>query len=253
VKNFLRRLIGLLGQLNIHGKDKIQVAIDRIKEFEPEEGYYLGFSGGKDSVVIYDLANRSGVKFDAHHNLTTVGPPEQIYFIRNEYPEVEIERSETTMWKLIEKNGMPPTRIARYCCKDLKEHGGEGRFKILGLRWAESGKRKNNRRMIESCITMNTRTLNPIIDWSESEVWEYIELMNLKYCELYDQGYSRLGCIMCPQKGKKGMLKDAERYQKHYQAYLRAFDRMLKARKEKGLETSWNTAQEVMDWWINEQ
>lgn len=44
-------------QLNMYGKDKVQTAIDRFKSFEPEEGYYLAFSGGKDSVVIKALAD----------------------------------------------------------------------------------------------------------------------------------------------------------------------------------------------------
>lgn len=53
----------MLGQLNIWGKDKIEVAVQRIQEFEPKEGYYLAFSGGKDSCVIKELANMAGVKY----------------------------------------------------------------------------------------------------------------------------------------------------------------------------------------------
>ena len=56
--------------------DKVADAINLLREHEPKDGYYLCFSGGKDSVVIYDLAVRAGVKFDAHHNITTVEPPE---------------------------------------------------------------------------------------------------------------------------------------------------------------------------------
>ena len=56
-----------LTQLNFEGYDKVQVAIMRLQQFQPPEGYYLAFSGGKDSVVLYDLAVKSGVKFDAHY------------------------------------------------------------------------------------------------------------------------------------------------------------------------------------------
>ncbi len=45
-----------LQQLNFEGKNKVETAISLLKEFEPSEGYYLAFSGGKDSVVVYDLA-----------------------------------------------------------------------------------------------------------------------------------------------------------------------------------------------------
>ena len=44
----------MLRQIDLMGNtlDKVQTAIDRLRAFEPNEGYYLAFSGGKDSVVI---------------------------------------------------------------------------------------------------------------------------------------------------------------------------------------------------------
>lgn len=137
-------------QLNLYGKDKVEVAIDRFKTFEPPEGYYLAFSGGKDSVVIKALADMSGVKYDAHYNVTSVDPPELIHFIRKEYPDVEFcyprdeDGHRITMWNLIPKKKMPPTRLVRYCCRVLKEGGGDGRFTVTGVRWAESRGRREN-------------------------------------------------------------------------------------------------------------
>ena len=81
--------------------DKVDLAIRRIKLHEPPEGYYVAFSGGKDSCVILDLVKRAGVKFDAHINLTTVDPPEVIRFVRQQYPEVTMEKPEISMKKLI--------------------------------------------------------------------------------------------------------------------------------------------------------
>lgn len=128
-------------------EEKIGRALETIKLFEKtalrmnEEGYYLAFSGGKDSQVIYQLARMAGVKFTAHYHITTVDPPELVRFIRKEYPEVRMERPKMSMWQLIVKKGFPPTRKVRYCCSELKERGGEGRFVITGVRWAESKKR----------------------------------------------------------------------------------------------------------------
>ena len=139
----------MIHQLNMQGKDKVQVAIDRLKTFEPPEGYYLAFSGGKDSVVIKKLADLAGVKYDAHYNLTSVDPPELVQFIKS-FKDVIIDRpkdkngNQITMWNLIPPRRLPPTQIARYCCKDLKETGGKGRMTITGVRWAESSNRKNN-------------------------------------------------------------------------------------------------------------
>ena len=136
----------MIEQLNIYGKSKVEVAIERLKLFEPEEGYYLCFSGGKDSVVVKALSDMAGVKYDAHYSHTSVDPPELIRFIKNVHPDVKIEYprdkdgERITMWNLIPKKKMPPTRIMRYCCQYLKESGGEGRFCITGVRHAESAK-----------------------------------------------------------------------------------------------------------------
>jgi len=139
----------MLDQLNMQGKNKIEIAIDRIQYFEPPEGYYLAFSGGKDSIVCKELLNMAGVKFDSHYNHTTVDPPELIYYMREHHKDVIVEYPKETMWKLIEKKLMPPTRWVRYCCSELKENGGDGRFVVTGVRWAESSRRKNTRASTE--------------------------------------------------------------------------------------------------------
>lgn len=144
----------MLGQINIFGKTKLEVTLERIKTFEPEEGYYLAFSGGKDSQCIYHLCEMAGVKFDAHYRVTSVDPPELVNFIKHQYPDVkrEIPRNKDgkpiTMWNLIASKTMPPTRISRYCCKELKETGGDGRVTMTGVRWAESKKRKDNQGLV---------------------------------------------------------------------------------------------------------
>lgn len=84
----------MLDQLNMSGLDRVEVAIKRLQTFEPDEGYYLAFSGGKDSVVIKVLADMAKVKYDAHYNVTSVDPPELIQFIREHYPDVKWELQE---------------------------------------------------------------------------------------------------------------------------------------------------------------
>lgn len=134
--------------------DKIELAIKRLRAFEPEEGYYLAFSGGKDSQCIYHLAKMAGVKFDAHYNVTSVDPPELVQFIKSHYPDVALDYPRDadgnviTMWNLIPKQGIPPTRLARYCCKTLKETNGEGRYTVTGVRHGESVNRKRNQGVI---------------------------------------------------------------------------------------------------------
>lgn len=138
----------MIDQLNMSGKTKVETAIERIKTFEPPEGYFLAFSGGKDSVVIKALADMAGVKYDAHYHITSVDPPELVRFVKT-FDDVSMDRTHykdgtpITMWNLIPKKKMPPTRIARYCCQYLKETSGEGRFVITGVRKAESSRRSH--------------------------------------------------------------------------------------------------------------
>ena len=255
----------------ISGLDRVETAIKRLQTFEPPEGYYLAFSGGKDSVVIKALADMAGVKYDAHYNVTTVDPPELVYFIRDHHADVIFDKPEVTMWRLIARKKMPPTKKVRYCCESLKESGGNGRIVVTGVRWAESPNRKNNRagleinayvnrkkkmltdpddpgnaRLVNTCPTKGKHIVNPIVDWSTPEVWEFIRKYNIPYCGLYNEGFTRLGCVGCPLSGKVVMERDFKRWPKYEAAYLRAFDRMLKS----GKEYNWKTGEDVMRWWL---
>jgi len=260
----------------------VQIAIDRIRQFEPPEGYYVAFSGGKDSCVVLDLVKRAGVKYDAHYNLTTVDPPELIYFMRDNFKvkgrksrykqrlraamlmgqkqprpflTIQVHKPKENMWQLIEKKYIPPTRIIRYCCSILKEGGGKGRIVVTGVRWAESV-RRSKRRMVEQCNKDNSKQyLHPIIDWSEQEVWQYIHENNLPYCSLYDEGFKRLGCIMCPMQGKDGMERDAKRWPTYAKMYRKACNNGWNNAVRKGRRTEPNRefydGDSMYEWWIS--
>lgn len=259
--------------------EKVNIAIQRFKTFEPPEGYYLAFSGGKDSVVIKALADMAGVKYDAHYNLTSVDPPELVNFIKEKHPDVIIEKprdkdgKQITMWNLIPTKKMPPTRIVRYCCEVLKEGGGTGRFTVTGVRWAESNRRAKDRsglelsdnksdkrilddpdnpdnaKMARFCPTKGKHILNPIIDWTDEDVWDFIHEYNVPYCKLYDEGYTRLGCIGCPMASDKNRDREFERYPKYKNSYIRAFDKMIANYTDKS-KLTWHNGNDVMNWWI---
>ena len=276
-------------------RDKVEMAIHRLQAFCPEEGYYVAFSGGKDSQCIYHLCEMAGVKFDAHYNVTSVDPPELIWFIQKHYPQVhwdyprDNDGKVVTMWNLIPRNGMPPTRLARYCCEWFKEASGKGRITVTGVRWAEStsraqskdvvnfiGKTKTTikyadkngvdyklnkhgsvilnddnddaRRMVELCYRTRKTLVNPIVDWEDEDVWQFLQMGGWPHCELYDRGKKRIGCIGCPMN--RHAIEDFEEYPKYKENYLKAFARMIKANKEKGIKCSWETPEEVYRWWL---
>jgi phosphoadenosine phosphosulfate reductase len=240
-------------QTSLSGSTLEEDAIALLREHEPVEGYYLAFSGGKDSIVIHDLTKRAGVKFKAHFHMTTVDPPEVTQFIRDNYPWVLWDRPKKSMFQIIVDHGTPPTRFRRYCCRELKEIGGRGHTVILGIRGAESARRKNRKSFEESRIDKGKFFVNPILSWADQDVWGYIRQHGLKYPSLYDNGRTRIGCVLCPLQSHNGRLQDLEDFPKFKKAYLLAFKRMLEKISSEGKKhpCGWNTPEEVMNWWIN--
>lgn len=136
--------------------EKVKTAIQRLQTFVPKDGngYYLAFSGGKDSVVCKALLDMAGVPYHAVYRVTSVDPPELVRFIKEKHPDVKMEiphdkdGKPITMWNLIPKRRMPPTQLARYCCQYLKEDAGDGSMTVTGVRWAESVNRQHNQGLV---------------------------------------------------------------------------------------------------------
>lgn len=231
-------------------EDKVQEAVKVLQENEPPEGYYVAFSGGKDSLCVYWLTKIAGVKCDYHYNFTTIDPPELVAFVRT-FEDVEIHHPgvEKTFWNLIITNGTPPTRLMRFCCKELKEKKVKNRILVLGVREEESTKRKG-RSVIERNSPLGDCVINPVYYWSEEDVWEFLICNLIDYCSLYDDGFDRLGCVGCPMATGIRREREFERYPLYKKAYLRTFEKTLEIRKQKGLPTTWQTAEELFDWWL---
>ena len=278
--------------------DKEQKAIERIRMASEMSLHHYGkplvctYSGGKDSDVMLELFKRSGIPFEVHNSHTTADAPQTVRHIKKKFAKLEqqgisctIEKptyqgKQTSMWKLIPKKLMPPTRIARYCCSVLKETGCANRYIATGVRWDEStqratrtefekiGHKKSDkeiftslmlmndndkrRRMTELCMQKNKMVVNPIIDWAHSDVWEFINSEHIETCELYKCGYDRVGCIGCPMVSKKRYKEFAD-FPEYKKLYIHAFNRMLEERKIRGKECKWKTGEEVFLWWMEDE
>lgn len=244
-------------------------------------------SGGKDSSVCKELALRAGVPFEVQHNHTTADAPQTVYFVRDEFKRLEekgvsctvempfYKGQRVTMWSLIPQKSMPPTRLVRYCCAVLKEQGGKDRFITTGVRWAESANRKNSRgifeknhdkperriilnndnddkrQLFESCRLQGKRTCNPIIDWTDAEVWDFLNDAKVPVNPLYRCGFDRVGCVGCPLAGDSRHVEFAH-FPTYRDAYIRAFDKMIELRRLRRLETDWKTGEEVFHWWMDD-
>jgi len=223
--------------------DHVKHSIELLQKYEPPEGYYLAFSGGKDSVCIYHLCEDAGVKFEAHFT-RAMEPPEVIYFIRQWYPEVIRHLPKKSMWQLIQDNGIPPMRTIRYCCRLIKEIGGNGRTVVTGIRKEESSARANRQEITQVGKKL---MVSPILHWTTQQVWGYIHKYNLPYSCLYDEGFKRIGCVMCPCGGKKQMERDAKRWPKIADAYKRACIRAY----DPAISTTWKSGEDMYNWWIS--
>lgn len=190
--------------------------------------------------------------------------------------------SRITMWNLIPQKMMPPTRLARYCCDALKESGNKNSMIATGIRWDESIKRSNRepfetigskksrvrvsdekmlltdnddaRRLFERCEVKAKTIVNPIIDWKNCDIWEFINAEKIHTNPLYQQGFDRVGCIGCPMAGKKRWFEFSV-FPKYKDMYINAFKQMLEVRKAKGKDDStgkWKDEQSVFRWWMED-
>ena len=293
-------------------REKIEEAKHALRlSVEMSREYYnapliVTYSGGKDSDVMLHLAETTlePHEFEVLNSHTTVDAPETVYHIRETFKRLKIhgikasidyhigeDGKSTTMWNLIPKKYMPPTRIVRYCCTELKESGTPYRIASLGVREAESSKRQGREvfgvrggvyrdatffslthadevykeshtindpawdcTMIKTMKERGSTVVNPIYHWSDSDIWDYATKERLKLNSMYQCGYQRVGCIGCPLATYHKRVKEFSDYPKYKELYIRAFERMLEKRREHNLEDkqSWNNGQEVFDWWIEE-
>jgi phosphoadenosine phosphosulfate reductase len=257
-------------------KEKITKTIEKIQKAESlalelsPNGFYLNFSGGKDSIVLYDLVKKSGVKYSSHMQLTTVDPPELLKFVKENYPSVELHKPKHSMFQLIRKKKQLPLRMVRYCCAELKEFAGVGFLNLLGIRREESTKRaKRNEIEISNyrysnsldqfnidkeiamkCISGKDKLIfSPILDWTYSDVWNYIRCNKLLYPDLYDKGYYRIGCIFCPMASTKSKHLDLKNYPKFANAYKKAIQYCIDSY---GYGSNYTTdANELFDWYLS--
>ena len=242
----------------LHSVELIRKAEKLALAYDPENGYYNTFSGGKDSQCLYHIVKLAGVKHKTHMNLTSVDPPEVIRFVKTQYPDVDLIKPEKSIYQYAVDMKILPTMRVRWCCEKFKESAGAGKVTLIGIRHAESPRRAkrneveiNNRkfsgnldelddyrkernaqkrgrkpkgyREVTIVNATGERTLgcirgkeslliSPIINWTDDDVWTFLNTLGITHCELYDQGWHRIGCIGCPMSSAKQKILENERW-----------------------------------------
>ena len=225
------------------------------------------YSGGKDSDVILQLAKESGVPFRVAHNLTTADPPDNVYYIRRVFARLReegidcrINVPKRSLWKIMRETLVIPSRIMRVCCRELKERKmPDAPYIVTGVRWAESPGRRaksgiamvhtesertsagllttddaSSRRLFEQCQMRGVRVLNPIIDWSDEDVWSYLASRGIEGNPLYKEGWTRIGCVGCPLSGRRARELAFAKCPGLYKAWHDAIAYVIERRKEMG-------------------
>ena len=236
---------------------------------DPENGFYLAFSGGKDSQVLYHIAKMSGVKFKAHMNLTSVDPPEVIRFVKKNYPDVELIKPRMSIYEMAFKKHIIPTMKLRWCCAEFKELSGAGKVTLIGIRKSESV-RRSKRNEIETgdrkfsgtfdqwsehkekmvtCVNGKDKILiSPIINWTERDVWEFLKQNNISHCSLYDEGYHRIGCILCPMSNYRQKIIDSKRFPHVKKKWIDTIQKLIDAGY---INRNFKDAEFGFKWWIS--
>ena len=245
----LQRASAGLRRKMLYSIELLQKAEKIAMNYDKDDGFFLAFSGGKDSQALYHIAELGGVKFKAHMNLTSVDPPEVIRFVKKCYPDVELVKPKESIYSIAIRKKILPTMRVRWCCAEFKESAGAGKVTLIGIRHEESSRRaKRNEVEISSrkfsgtldeleeyrqeqkvkkarkksqkdgvnmmnadqeqtlgCIHgKESLLISPIILWTERDVWEFLnQVVQVAHCELYDEGWRRLGCICCPMSSAK--------------------------------------------------
>ena len=257
---------------------KIEYSIDLIRKSEPlalrldpVNGFYNTFSGGKDSQVLYYLVKLAGVKHKTHMNLTSVDPPEVIRFVKRNYPDVELIKPKMSIYDMAKKKHLVPTRRFRWCCAEFKETSGAGKVTLIGIRKEESTRRAKREEVSTSikgkraeetfdqwseheeqmvtCVGGKDKILvSPIIHWTEREVWEFLNSNKIPHCELYDKGFTRIGCICCPMSQTRQKWKEIERWPHVKRNWIKTIQWLI----DNGyLNHNFKDAETGFRWWIS--
>lgn len=169
----------------------------------------VSFSGGKDSLAVLNLTKKAVKKFEAFYIDTGLEFPETTRFVedmasKSDIP-IKVERAGKAFDESFPIFG-PPAKDFRWCCKvcklgpitNLLSRYEVGVITIDGKRRYESFQRGGISTVEKNPFVPGQTSVYPIKDWRAIEVWLYIHMEKLPYNELYDKGFERIGCWLCP-------------------------------------------------------
>ena len=102
-----------------------------------------------------------------------------------------------------------------------------------------------------TCVNGKDKILvSPILYWTEREVWQFLNSNNIPHCKLYDEGYKRIGCILCPMSSYKQNLKDCQRFPHVKHKWIQTIQKLIDAGY---INRNFTDAEFGFNWWISDK
>ena len=231
---------------------KVKQSIQMTKEYtlkNLDKKIFVSISGGKDSDVmkhIVDIAfnelREEGI--DVDYNLiafNTSNDTAETYKHLKQHHKMTKENIISPevgfyQWIVDKKNYFTPTRFVRNCCSTYKEGQltkimgkKEDTLTFLGMRSPESVKRKDYDFDLNEAqkkigkkpnVPENWLRFLPIVKWTDAEVWLYILNRKMKYNDMYNKGFNRIGCLICPYQSDVVELLIKNHYPKQWKRWV---------------------------------
>ncbi len=230
-------------------EDMVDDAVEFLQTNLQGKKVFVGFSGGKDSVVTARLVEMADLDHMLCYTNTGIEPPAVVKFVREKYPHCRIVRPKESFWKMIPKRN-PPLFHAKWCCTSLKKEPSRKidiKDRVMGIRAEESLRRKDYSR-IEYFKRQDYTYYYPILDWKEWQVWEFIKMQNLEVPPLYHK-FDRLGCVVCPCRRTKIHDMWKEEHPGYYKAFESAVRKWWDKRIGQGRTMAYDTVEEFLEDW----
>ncbi len=197
----------------------------------------VSYSGGKDSLTALHLTLETLGEATLLFNDTGLELPETIRnveLVAEKYGLKKVVASAgNAFWEAVEIFG-PPGKDYRWCCKITKLvplarvsriKWPMGALNVVGQRAFESLDRAKSPRVWRNRWIPHLLSITPIQEWSQLHIWLYIYKYKLPYNKLYDLGFERLGCYVCPSS-TLAEFKEIERvYPEHWNRWINVLEK----------------------------
>jgi len=172
--------------------------------------YAVSFSGGKDSLSTLLLTLETGFEAPLLFLNTGLEFDETIKHVHDVADKYGLELMEgkagNKFWDAIKFFG-PPARDYRWCCKTcklgvaamlIKKHFPRGVLSFIGQRRYESQHRAEHGKIWKNPWVGGQIAASPIQNWTALHIWIYLFMKKTRWNPLYEQGFGRIGCWLCP-------------------------------------------------------